>query len=95
MKWFTKSNRTVASPDVQFFKTAESHQRVLLFVQKNNDEGIEFYYMGDVSPVPDTFEQTLMPDGNGGHKSVVHMMLTLDQPVEDALHRYITTRLSS
>ena len=95
MKWFTKSNRTVASPDVQFFKTAESHQRVLLFVQKNNDEGIEFYYMGDVSPVPDTFEQTLMPDGNGGHKSVVHMMLTLDQPVEDALYRYITTRLSS
>ncbi|NBV76255.1 MAG: DUF3427 domain-containing protein, partial [Methylococcaceae bacterium] len=95
MKWFTKSNRTEASPDVQFFKTAESHQRVMLFVQKNNDEGIEFYYMGDVSPVPDTFEQTLMPDGKGGHKSVVHMMLTLDQPVEDALYRYITTRLSS
>jgi hypothetical protein len=50
MRWFTKSRRTLRSPDVQFFQTATQEQRILLFVQKSNDEGLEFYYVGNVMP---------------------------------------------
>jgi hypothetical protein len=61
-----------------------------LFVQKNNDEGISFYYMGDVQPDPQSFEQRTMPGPNGKSKSVVVMLLHLDHPVDEVLYRYIT-----
>ncbi len=88
MQYFTKSNRTLQSPDVQFFKTATPQQRILLFVQKSNDEGIEFYYLGDVRPDPETFHQQRMA---GGDVPVVAMMLSLDHPVDGALFDYLTS----
>jgi superfamily II DNA or RNA helicase len=87
MRYFTKSNRTLRSPDVEFFKSAGSHQRILLFVQKNNDEGIEFYYVGDVRPEPESFTEQRMKDGQ---TPVVQLTLSLDVPVEESLYNYIT-----
>jgi hypothetical protein len=87
MDYFTKSNRNLQSPDVQFFLNLKGNQRVPLFVQKNNDEGIAFYYLGDVRPDPLTFTQQLMKDKK---TPVVRMKLLLDQPVEESLFDYIT-----
>jgi superfamily II DNA or RNA helicase len=89
MQWFTKNNRTLDSPDVQFFRTAGYHQRIPLFVKKNNDEGIEFYFLGDVRPDPSTFVEQTMPDDKGCGRSVVRMALKLDQLVEETLFEYI------
>ena len=61
-------------------------QRILLFVQKSIDEGIEFYYLGDVRPVPETFSPQLI-----GDKPVVAMELRLDHPVDEALFDYLTS----
>ena len=57
MHYFTKSNRSLTSPDVQFFKKSalsDAHH-LPLFVKKDDDEGISFYYVGDVRPDPDSF----------------------------------------
>jgi hypothetical protein len=58
-----------------------------LFVQKNNDEGIAFYYLGDVRPDASTFSEQKMADGK---TPVVRMKVLLDQPVEESLFDYIT-----
>ena len=91
MRWFTKSRRTLKSPDVRFFRNASAEQRIPLFVQKSNDEGIEFYYIGDVRPDPTTFSPETMPNGKKGVVPVVTMNLTLDRPVEEALYHYLTS----
>jgi superfamily II DNA or RNA helicase len=90
MRWFTKSRRTLRSPDVQFFQTATQEQRILLFVQKSNDEGLEFYYVGNVMPDRSTIIETKMKDDKGTESPVVRMTLDLDKPVEESLYQYIT-----
>lgn len=87
MDYFTKSKRKLQSPDVQFFFNLKGTQRVLLFVQKNNDEGRSFYYLGDARPDPQTFTEQMMADGK---TPVVRMKLLLDHPVEESLFDYIT-----
>ena len=87
MDYFTKSNRNLQSPDVQYFRNLTPHQRVPLFVKKNNDEGIAFYYLGDVRPDTSSFREQRMRDGQ---TPVVRMKLLLDCPIEQGLYEYIT-----
>lgn len=91
MRWFSKNSRYLSSPDVRFFHTSTIQQRILLFVQKSTDEGLEFYYLGDVRPDPEKFVQRSMPDGKGKSVPVVEMQLNLAYPVKDSLYRYITS----
>lgn len=69
--WMSKSNRTLNSPDVKAIMNYKYGLRLPLFIKKNNDEGTEFYYMGDVTPIDDSFEQTIMPGNNDNEVSVV------------------------
>ena len=85
MRWYSKSNRTLTSPDVVFFRDESGSSRIPLFVQKNNDEGIEFYYISDVTVNGSTVTQKSMSDG----KPVVQIDLDLTYPVDDAIFRYI------
>lgn len=89
MRWFTKSRRSLTSPDVKFFADPHRHGRIPLFVKKNGDEGMEFYFLGDSSPVLFSIAPTTMADGNGGNVSVVHMDLSLDQPVTESLYCHL------
>jgi|26BtaG_2_1085354.scaffolds.fasta_scaffold05277_1 superfamily II DNA or RNA helicase len=56
--WMFKSKRTQNSPEVKLFRAYPDGLRIPLFIKKDNDEGKDFYYMGDVSPRLDSFEQT-------------------------------------
>ena len=64
MEWFSKSKRKLSSPDVRYLQNLTPTQRVPLFVQKNNDEGIEFYYLENVVPRPNSFVQEAMSNSN-------------------------------
>lgn len=91
MHYFTKSNRSLTSPDVQFFKKSalsDAHH-LPLFVKKDDDEGISFYYVGDVRPDPDSFAESTMQKEGGGSTPVVTMDLILDQPVKESLYDYL------
>jgi len=88
--YMSKSKRTLSSSDVIKFKEAEKLGiRLPLFVKKENAEGDDFYYIGDVSPISGKFTQTTM-----GKKdlqvSVVKMMFHIDIPVERSMYNYIT-----
>lgn len=90
-QWMSKSKRTLESPDVKSIANFDKHgMRLPLFIKKHNDEGIEFYYMGDVTPLPEAFEQTTMQDDSGKPISVVKMLVRLKTPVREEMYRYLT-----
>ena len=89
LRWFTKSRRTLTSPDVKFFADPARHGRIPLFVKKDSDEGTEFYYLGDTSPDLDSIAPATMNNGTGGKVSVIYMDLNLDQPVAESLYCHI------
>ena len=90
MQWYTKSKRTLRSPEVKHFQQLTSDQRMPLFVKKNDDEGQSFYYLGDVRPEEGSFVQDHISDGKGSNVSVVKLLLKLDEPVNESLYKYIT-----
>ena len=92
-EWMSKSKRTLQSPDVQaIINYKELGLRLPLFIKKSNDEGNDFYYMGDVTPIENSFEQTSMPDDKGKKVSVVKVRYSMNNPVEDNIYSYITEK---
>ncbi|MEQ8167851.1 MAG: DEAD/DEAH box helicase [Candidatus Eremiobacterota bacterium] len=89
-EWMSKSKRTLKSPDVLAIKNYKNGLRLPLFIKKSNGEGSDFYYMGDVTPIDESFKQTTMPDDNGKNVSVVKVRFRMNQPVEDSIYEYIT-----
>lgn len=89
-QWMSKSKRTLDSSDVKTIRNHQDGLRIPLFIKKSNDEGIDFYYMGNVHPINDSFEQTTLPTEDGKSVSVVQLVFRLNHPVEDHLYEYLT-----
>ena len=84
----SKSNRSVASDDVQTALNADSLGVAMhLFVRKNKDDKIskEFYYLGRMHATGKT-EEFIMP---GTTSNAVEIEYYLDNPIPDALFSYI------
>ena len=79
-----------AGPDIISFKNYKNGLRLPLFIKKSNDEGAEFYYMGDVTPILDSFEQTALKNDKGQKVSVVKIRFLMNHPVENSIYQYIT-----
>jgi len=82
--WESRSNRKLESKEIQ---NLISSARILLFVKKEDGEGTDFYYLGDVSIIPDSIQQSTMQVSK---KPVVHFKFKLEQPVIENLYNYIT-----
>ena len=89
LDWMSKSNRTINSNDVQSILGKNGVIRLPLFIKKNNDEGLDFYYMGEVIPVLKKVEQTKMNDDNGNQIPVVRIRFNLDTPVSTSMYHYL------
>jgi mutator protein MutT len=89
-EWYSKSRRTLKSKDVKEIKSKIDILRFSFFVKKYNGEGNDFYYLGEVKPVENSFIETSLKDDNGKDVSVVKILLKLDAPVEDSLYNYLT-----
>jgi superfamily II DNA or RNA helicase/HKD family nuclease/SOS-response transcriptional repressor LexA len=87
--WMSKSNRKINSNDVQSILGKNGAIRLPLFIKKNNDEGLDFYYMGDVNPELNQVEQTTISNDKGKQISVVKIRFNLRNPVSSALYNYI------
>lgn len=94
-EWMSKSKRTLNSPDVKSILNYKSGLRLPLFIKKNNDEGTEFYFMGDVTPIENSFVQTSIPDDNGKEVSVVKINFSMNHTVEDFIYEYLTNSKDS
>lgn len=87
--WMSKSNRTMNSNDVQSILGQNGPIRLPLFIKKNNDEGMDFYYMGEVKPVLDQVKQTTMQNNEGKQLSVVKIRFNLNDPVAQNMYTYL------
>jgi hypothetical protein len=96
LHYFSKSNRSMKSNDIQFFLQAArgSGARMPLFVKKSDDEGIDFYYLGELTPLADSFQEDRMASKGGkpGPK-VVRMDMRLSDPVPADLYHYLQDSL--
>lgn len=87
LKWYTRSNRKLTSPEVQnILKHEENNTDMYIFVKKRDDEGKYFYYLGKAKYIKGTEKQDYMPNGN----SVVTMHLSMNTSIRDDIYRYIT-----
>ena len=85
----SKSNRKINSNDVQSILGKKGIIRLPLFIKKNNDEGKDFYFMGDVFPELDKVKQTTMSNDSGKQISVVKIRFNLVSPVSDTMYNYL------
>ena len=91
-EWMSKNKRRLTSPDVIAIRDAISNNtRLPLFIKKSNDEGLEFYFMGDVTPIDESFEEAMMKDDNGNDVSVVKIDFKMNTTVEDGIYDYLTS----
>ncbi len=89
-KWYTRSNRTIHSQEVQRIVNAEEHGNdIHIFVKKDNDEGTDFYYLGKGFIDKPTVKEDRMTDKNGKEIPVVHMNIKMEQSVEGKLYHYL------
>jgi superfamily II DNA or RNA helicase/HKD family nuclease len=90
LKWFTRSNRTLKSEEVQKIIEAEKNNiDIHIFVKKDDDEGSDFYYMGQAIPDKTSVQQSEMEDKNKKTLPVVHMNLVMEKPIDSKLYHYI------
>lgn len=89
-KWYTRSNRTLHSQEVQrVIQSAENNMDIHIFVKKDDDEGTDFYYLGKGVPDKSSVEEDRMVDKNGKELPVVHMNMVMEQAVEGKLYHYL------
>jgi len=86
--WESRSNRKINSTEIQDIINSK---RILLFIKKENGEGTDFYFIGDVGIIDDSIEQNLMPNSN---TPVVHFKFKIDHQVEDSIYEYLTNNLN-
>lgn len=92
--WMSKSNRKLESNDVQSILGKKGPIRLPLFIKKNNDEGNDFYYIGEINPNLDFVEQTSMPNDKGGKVSVVKIRFNVFPAVSESIYNYINDNSS-
>jgi superfamily II DNA or RNA helicase/HKD family nuclease/SOS-response transcriptional repressor LexA len=92
--WMSKSNRKIESRDVQSILGKKGDIFLPLFIKKNNDEGTEFYYMGELRPNLHLVEQALMNNDKGGKVPVVKVQFNVFPSVADFMYDYINDNSS-
>ena len=90
-QWFSKPRRKLNSADVLAIKNHNEILRIPLFVKKKNSEGGEFYFIGDLAPIENSFVETSIIDDKGNPVSVVKIIFSIKQIVDDSIYDYITT----
>ncbi|RDW16717.1 DUF3427 domain-containing protein [Oceanobacillus chungangensis] len=90
LKWYTRSNRTLESGEVEkIINAEENNSDIHIFMKKDDDEGSGFYYLGEAIPDKQTVEQDKMKDKKGKEIPVVHMNMVMEQPIDSKLYHYI------
>jgi len=90
LKWYTRSNRTIESSEVQKIIHAEENKSdIHIFVKKDNDEGRDFYYLGKALPDQKSIKQEKMKDKQGKSIPVVQIDMVMEKPLEHQLYQYL------
>ncbi|WP_416825200.1 DUF3427 domain-containing protein [Ectobacillus polymachus] len=90
LKWYTRSNRSLQSREVQtIIESKENNIDIHIFVKKDNDEGSDFYYLGKATPDKESVQQAEMKDKDGKDIPVVRMNMIMEHAIDNKLYDYI------
>ncbi len=89
-RWMSKNRRYISSPEIVQLRNTVSPSRLPLFIKKSNDEGLDFYYMGELEPIQDSFEETTIENDNNQQLPVVRVRFNVLPHVETSIYKYIT-----
>ncbi|WP_122646050.1 DUF3427 domain-containing protein [Enterococcus mediterraneensis] len=94
-KWFTKSNRTMDSKEVQLLLHPEDWQIHLFIKRKYNqqDNETDFYYLGEIYPIAETIRQTQKPMNEQKMANIVELEFRLKDAVEPNIYKFLTSSL--
>ena len=87
--WYSKPNRKLSNSTLQEIKNNDEI-RLPFFMKKHNGEGSDFYFMGDVKPLKNSFEETTIKNDQNVDVPVVKVILELLTPVENSIFNYLT-----
>lgn len=82
--WMSRNNRKTSSPELEPLINYNG-VNTQLFIQKSNDEGIEFYYIGKLTPV--SYKQVYR-NINGKDQPIVNFKFKIHPEVKDELYSY-------
>lgn len=80
----TRNNVKLDSREVEAIKNPVT--RISLFVKKSNDEGRDFYYLGDMAPR--TFQQTTIHNNAGKALPIVNIIFEMKDFLEEKMYQY-------
>ncbi|MDO1604950.1 DEAD/DEAH box helicase [Lactobacillus sp. YT155] len=87
IKWFTRPSRRLDSPEVRKLIDGDKNKTldIYVFLKKNDDEGSDFYCLGQADIEDNSIEQTTM-QVKGVDKDIVAMNLKLREAMEYSLY---------
>ena len=87
--WMTRSRVSLDSKETQqIIHARDKGEKIFLFVKKSDDEGTDFYYMGEVTPI--AWEQTTIKNDEGKDLPIMNFHLKLKNPVREDLYEYLS-----
>ena len=88
-EWMSRKDRNLSSPEVIAIRESQNNNiPVVLFIQKHNGEGFDFYFMGRVKPLESNDSFKIGNVGNTKH-NVVIIQFELEIPVEIEIYNYL------
>ena len=82
--WMSRNNRKTSSKELEPLINYNDLD-IELFIQKNNDEGIEFYYIGKLTPL--TYRQ-MFREIDSKTQPIVNFKFKIDKDVADDMYSY-------
>ncbi|MCI6929897.1 MAG: DUF3427 domain-containing protein, partial [Methanobrevibacter boviskoreani] len=85
--WMTRSKVKLTSKESQEIINNQN-LKIHLFINKSDDEGNSFYYMGQVDPIKDMWTETTIKNDKGKELPIVNFKLKLHTTVKEDLYNY-------
>ncbi|MGL5207251.1 MAG: DUF3427 domain-containing protein [Acidaminococcaceae bacterium] len=82
--WMSRNNVKEDSREVVAIKNPVT--RKALFVKKSNDEGKDFYYLGDMEPK--IFQQTTIQNNEGKPLPIVNIIFDMNDILDEKMYKY-------
>lgn len=87
--WMTRSRVNMDSKEIKSIKNYDkTGMRILLFVKKNDSEGTDFYYMGDMEPI--YYAQKEIKNDVGKDLPIVNVTFSMKTPVDEKILEYLS-----
>lgn len=85
--WMTRSRVRLESKEAQAIINHEKTDLgIFLFIKKSDDEGKDFYYIGEVKPID--YTETTIKDNKGNDLPIMNFQYLLENEVKDEFYNY-------